>query len=226
MPRQKDLKRIIRTRMQKTGETYTTARTHVISKPKPKQPPAPRADFSSLAGVADHLIESKTGKTWQRWVELLDADNAAAMKHRDIAMLVRDKHGVGDWWAQTVTVCYERIKGLRERGQRRDGTYEAGRSRTFNVPVTALFKAWADDRTRRRWLDGVKIVVRTATAPKSMRLQWPDGTLVVVGFTPKGDRKSVVSLAHTKLPDRGASEKAKKFWTARLDALTSVFAAK
>ncbi len=196
----------------------------VISKTKPKQPPAPEVDLSALAGVADHLIESKTGKTWQQWVELLDADNAAAMKHRDIAMLVRDKYGVGDWWTQTVTVCYERIKGLRERGQRRDGTYEAGRSRTFNVPVTALFKAWADDRTRRRWLDGVKIVVRTATAPKSMRLQWPDGTLVVVGFTPKGDRKSVVSLAHTKLPDRGASEKAKKFWTGRLDALGLVFA--
>ncbi|MGH9146613.1 MAG: DUF4287 domain-containing protein [Vicinamibacterales bacterium] len=224
MPRQKDLKRIIRTRMKKTGETYTTARTHVISKAKPIRPPAPRADLSRLAGVADHLVASKTGRTWQQWVELLDADNAAAMKHRDIAVLVRERYGVGDWWAQTVTVCYERIKGLRERGQRRDGTYEAGRSRTFDVPVTTLFKAWADQRTRRRWLDGVKIVVRTATSPKSMRLQWPDGTLVVVGFTPKGNRKSVVSLAHTKLPDRGASRKAKKFWTDRLDALGSVLA--
>jgi hypothetical protein len=171
MPRQKDLKRIIRTRMKKTGETYTTARTHVISKAKPIQPPAPRADLSALAGVADHLVASKTGRTWQQWVELLDADNAAAMKHRDIAKLVHEKHGVGDWWTQTVTVCYERIKGLRERGQRRDGTYEAGRSRVRRAGHHAV-QSRADDGHGTA-VDGVKIVVRTATSPKSMRLDGP-----------------------------------------------------
>jgi len=32
MPKQKDLKRVVRTRMRKTGESYTTARIHVLGK--------------------------------------------------------------------------------------------------------------------------------------------------------------------------------------------------
>jgi hypothetical protein len=219
MPHDKDRKRIIRSRMKKTGESYTTARAHVISKTKVKQLPARTPDYAALAGIKDDAIAAKTGHTWQEWVRLLDADDAAAMRHRDIAALVHEKHGVGDWWSQTVTVGYERIKGLRERGQRRGGAYEVGKSRTFNVPVSALFDTLVDDAKRRRWLDGVKSVVRTATAPKSMRLQWPYGTIVVVGFTAKGAAKSVVAVQHTKLRDRAASDSARKFWTDRLDAL-------
>ncbi len=224
MPRDKDRKRIIRTRMKKTGESYTTARAQVISKPDRKQPPAHVVDHAALAGMSDTSVAAKTGRTWQEWVRLLDADGAAAMPHRDIAALVHGKHGVGDWWTQTVTVGYERIKGLRDRGQRRGGTYEASKSRTFDVPVKTLFRAWADDATRRRWLDGVEAGVRTATAPRSMRLQWPDGTIVVIGFTAKSGLKSVVALTHTKLRDRAASAEAKKYWTDRLDALSALLA--
>ena len=225
MPRDKDRKRIIRSRMKKTAESYTTARAHVISKTKTKQLPARSVDHAALAGISDDRIAAKTGRTWQEWVRVLDADKAAAMRHRDIAELVHNKHHVGDWWAQTVTVGYERIKGLRERGQRRDGAFEAGKTRTFSVPVTTLFEAWADATMRRRWLNGIDVVVRTATKPKSIRLQWPDGTIVVVGFIAKGSAKSVVSLLHTKLPDRAASDKAKQYWTDRFDALASLFCA-
>jgi uncharacterized protein YndB with AHSA1/START domain len=119
---------------------------------------------------------------------------------------------------QAVTVGYERIKGLRARGQRRDGTYEANKSRTFNVSVTALFDAWADADVRRRWL-GSTVKVRTATSPRSMRLGWADGTIVVVGFEAKGTSKSVVALSHTKLPDKDSANRLKQYWAERLDAL-------
>jgi hypothetical protein len=226
MPRDKDRKRIIRNRMKKTGETYTTARAHVISKPKLNQPPARAMDHAALAGISDDAIAAKTGRTWRQWMRVLDADDAAAMRHRDIAALVHQKHGIGDWWAQTVTVGYERIKGLRDRGQRRDGAYEVGKTRTFSVPVNTLFEAWAENAMRRQWLDTVEVGVRTATRPKSIRLQWPDGTIVVVGFTPKGNAKSAASLVHTKLRDRAAADKAKGYWSDRLDALASLFAAR
>jgi hypothetical protein len=219
MPRDKDRKRIIRSRMKKTGESYTAARVHVIGKSQPRPSPARTIDHAKLAGMSDEKIAARTGRTWQEWTRAPDADGAATMAHRDIAALVHGKHSVGDWWAQTVTVGYERIKGLRERGQRRSGAYEATKSRTFAVPVSALFDAWRDETARRRWLDGARAVVRTATAPKSMRLQWPDGTIIAVNFTAKGRDKSAVALAHTKLPSRAAAEEAKTYWTARLDAL-------
>jgi hypothetical protein len=221
MPRDKDRKRIIRARMKKTGESYTAARAHVLSRTTSDRPAAPARDLAALAGMKDDVIAARTGRSWREWERALDSDGAQAMPHGDIASIVHKKYQVGDWWAQSVTVGYERIKGLRERGQRRNGTYEITKSRTFSVPVKVLFDAWAKDTARRRWLEKVDAVVRTKKASKSMRLGWPDGTLVVVGFIAKGRGKSAVALAHTKLRDRTAAAKAREYWSGRLDALGS-----
>jgi hypothetical protein len=137
---------------------------------------------------------------------------------------VSEKYKVASWWTQTVTVGYERIKGLRARGQRRDGSYEASKSRTFNVPVTMLFDAWADASVRKRWLDGANVKVQTATAPKSMRLGLSDGTIVAVGFISKGATRSSVAVQHTKLPDRATADRIKRYWSERLDALAETLA--
>ncbi len=239
MPRDKDLKRLVRARMTKTGEAYTTARAQITKKSRAKtrtaavpahasQPivAAEPADYATLAGMRDDLIKEKTGCTWERWVYALDRHGAEQMSHRDIAALVHTKYKIDGWWAQSVTVGYERIKGLRARGQRRDGTYEAAKSRTFNVPVTTLYDAWADARIRRRWLNGASVKARTATAPKSMRLGWEDGSIVAVWFTAKGPSKSAVALAHTKLPDRETADRLKQYWSERLATLGEVLAAR
>jgi hypothetical protein len=223
MPRNKDLKRVIRARMQKTGEAYTSARAQVINKASTGNnsaaAPLPTEDYAALAGTRDDAILARTGRTWEQWTHELDTHDAAAMPHREIATLLREQYGVDSWWSQNVTVGYERIKGLRERGQRRDGGYEAGKSRTYGVAVEALFEAWADDGSRRRWLGQVDTSVRTATAPRNLRLQWPDGTIVVVGFSDKGEARSSLALVHQKLPDRQACERAKAEWSVRLEAL-------
>jgi hypothetical protein len=229
MPRNKDLKRLVRARMRKTGEAYTAARTNIIRKPKAAtvSKAAPAAvdkpiDYAALAGTSDVTLKAKTGCAWDRWVHALDRHGAEQMSHRDIAALVSTKYKIDGWWSQTVTVGYERIKGLRARGQRRDGTFEASKSRTFNVSVATLFDAWADASLRRRWLNGADVRVRTATAPKSMRLDWTDGGIIAVGFAAKGKSKSSVALEHTKLPNRETAERLKQFWSDRLDSLGEV----
>jgi hypothetical protein len=240
MPRDKDLKRLVRSRMRKTGEAYTAARAQILKKPAARPAPhdsapvvatAPTAlglnqptpaQYAALAGMTDAAIKAKTGCPWERWVRTLDRLGAAEMSHRDIVRIVHTKYKIEGWWAQTVTVGYERIKGLRARGQRRDGTYEATRSRTFAVPVQALFRAWADPAVRRRWLRGARVKVRTATAPKSMRLDWPDGGIIAVGFTAKGTAKSMVALSQARVPDRPTADRLKAFWSAQLDALGEV----
>jgi hypothetical protein len=118
-----------------------------------------------------------------------------------------------------VAVGYERIKGLRERGQQRSGEFTMNRSRTFGVDVETLYDAWADGRRRRRWMGETGVKVRTATAPKSMRLQLPDGAIVAVGFWPKGSGKSSVAIEQARLPDRDTAERLKLLWSERLDAL-------
>jgi hypothetical protein len=223
--------------MRKTGEAYTTARAQIIKRPKRTASATPSAiaregsaktstprpsDYAGLAGMSDEKIKEKTGCDWKRWVGALDHAGAPEMSHGEIAALVSGKFKVGDWWTQTVTVGYERIKGLREKGQRRDGSYEASKSRTFDVPVATLFDAWADSSVRRRWLDGENVRVRTATSPKSMRLDWTDGSIIAIGFQAKGKSKSSVAVQHTKLPDRPTADRLRKYWSDRLDTLREV----
>lgn len=213
MPRQKDLKRIVRSRMQKTGESYTAARLHVVK--KTETAPA----FAGKAGMSDASVRKATGRTWSGWVKELDGANAADKPHREIVKHVSSM-GTSDWWSQMVTVGYERIRGLRDRGQRRDGGYAATKSRTFAVPVSKLFDAFAKKGIRAKWLPNVK--VRTSNPTKTMRLEMPDGTRVAIGFLPKGERKSAVAIEHSKLPDQPAAKKMKEWWAERFDALGAI----
>jgi hypothetical protein len=185
---------------------------------------APPADYATLAGMSDAVVKEKTGCQWDRWVKALDHHGAAELPHREIVDLVQKKYKVSDWWSQMVTVGYERIKGLRSRGQRRDGSYEATKSRTFNVPIAALHHAFADATVRRRWLDESGVKVRTSIPPKSIRLGFADGSIVAVGFTAKGDAKSSVALSHAKLRSKDEAEKVKKVWSERLDSLAGALA--
>ncbi len=220
MPTDKDFKRLVRGRMQKTGESYTAARAHLRKSPAPAVSvrTAP-AEYAKLAGRSDAIMKVKTGCTWERWVKALDREKAYSWPHREIATHVRERYKIPGWWAQSVAVGYERIKGLRAVGQRRDGLFEAGKSKTFSVPLARLYDAFSDARMRRRWLPDVDLAVRTATREKSMRITWPDRTSVEVGFMSRGAGKSQVALVHTKLPDRAAVTGRKEYWAERLTEL-------
>jgi uncharacterized protein YndB with AHSA1/START domain len=250
MPRDKDLKRLVRTRMKKTGESYTTARTHLVSKSSrsgreqssrdlhalvdptttsgkaaadPKRPhPTAVADYAQVAGWSDATLLEKTGRAWKEWVGIIDRAGGREKTHGERARFVNEQYGVDGWWSQCVTTGYERIAGLRGRGQRMDGSWEANKSKTCAVSVDELFEAWSDAKFRQRWLKDPSAKVRTATAPRSMRLQFPDGTIVAVGFWAKGEGKSSVSVQHTKLPDKESCERMKRYWKERLDALAEL----
>ena len=212
MPSQKDLKRLVRSRMKKTGEAYTAARLRLLEK---KSEPAP--DYAALAGLSDASVKKQTGRDWTEWLRVLDAAGAKEKPHRDIAQYVSSL-GTPSWWSQMVTVGYERIRGLRDRTQRRGGSYEASKSRTFNVPLAKLFDAFASPARRRKWLS-VKISVKSSTPKKRMRIAWDDGTSVQLGFFEKGDNKSYVAVQHEKLRDKAHVDAIKKTWAEHFDRL-------
>jgi hypothetical protein len=228
MPANKDFKRLVRGRMQKTGEAYTTAHAHLLRQKPPtttssSRRPAP-SEYAGIAGRSDAILKERTGCTWERWVKALDRAKAYTWPHGKIAKYVQDRYKTNGWWAQTVTVGYERIKGLRAVGQRRDGSYEANKSKTFAASLERLYRAFSDKRTRERWLPGVDLKIRTATRGKSMRITWPDQTSLVVGFLRTGTGKSQVAVQHGKLPNRDSAARMKQYWADRLSALEDVLA--
>ena len=211
MPTQKDLKRLVRSRMQKTGEAYTAARFQPHQESTQARLRESRGHERRRRAQADrpHVggVGARAGRGGRR------RETSRTRSPSTFASL-----GTPSWWTQMVTVGDERIRGLREKGQRRDGGYEASKSRTFNVPVETLFDAFANARTRRTWLP-VKITVRSATPLRRMRIAWEDDTPVQVGFTPKGTAKSVVAIQHEKLPDKSAAAAMKAAWSGHFDRL-------
>ena len=93
MTREKDFKRLVRSRMAKTGEAYTTARAQILNKttPPPERVVPQTPDYETLAGIGNRRLEEKTGCPWEGWVPMLDRFGAAEMTHREIAALVQRK---------------------------------------------------------------------------------------------------------------------------------------
>ena len=205
MTRQKSFKGRIRARMDKTSESYTSARRQLLARSTAEAPPEPETQPGGPAADApgarrpysDEVIRSNTGRTWDEWFALLDGWGAARRPHPEIARWLVGEHDVGGWWAQGVTVAYEQARGLRDPGQRRGGLYEANASKTVAVPVERLYEAFADPALRERWLPDASFEVRTARPARSIRANWDDGsTRLVVDFTARGEAKSQVALVH------------------------------
>ena len=169
--------------------------------------------------MSEAAVKAKTGKTWKEWFAILDKAGAKEMNHREIARYLSTKQGVGPWWQQMVTVTYEQARGLREKYQT-PGGYQISVSRTVNTPLAKLYKSFVNEKARTAWLAEKGLVVRKATANKSMRVTWNDGkTSLEIGFYAMGDEKAQVAVQHSKLPNAKASEKMKAFWAKALDRL-------
>ncbi len=169
--------------------------------------------------ISDAAVQAKTGRVWTEWFTLLDAKGAAGLAHREIAVALREQHGLSGWWSQMVTVAYEQARGRREPHQTARG-YQVGVSKTVPVAVDALFTAWEDEVSRRRWLGDEPITIRRAARHKSMRITWSDGqTNLDVSFWDKGPAKSTVQVQHSKLDDRDDVETKRTFWRAALARL-------
>jgi hypothetical protein len=201
--------------MEKTGESYTAARRMLIA--AGQRPEAEVAEFNPP--VADEKVVAETGRGWQEWFAILDEWGGARRTHTEIARWLREDHGVDGWYAQSITVGYERARGLRAVGEHADG-FRVSASRTVAVPVVRLFESFDDEALRTRLLPGAELHVRTATAPRSARYDWEDGeTRVIVGFEDLGESKSRVALSHERLPDSDTADAMKGFWRERLTGL-------
>ncbi|MDQ3962954.1 MAG: hypothetical protein M3277_03450 [Actinomycetota bacterium] len=220
MTKEKSFKGRVRERMSKTGESYTAARGHVSQKRE-----RVKAARSRLATderiVADSKLKDETGKSWNQWFAILDRTGARARKHPEIVRFLIEEKGVHGWWAQTITVGYERARLGRLKYQNANG-FSVTASKTIAVPIDTLFDAFVDARKRKKWLTDGMMSIRTSQPGRTARFNWEDGsTRVVVGFTDKGPSKSMVAIAHERLPDADEAETAKALWKQRLTALKS-----
>jgi hypothetical protein len=216
MTTQKSFKRLVRARMDKTGESYTTARTMLLAATD-----EPAGAAQPVLATSNESIRQRSGRGWEEWFDLLDEWRAHELSHREIARLVAADLGIEPlvWEAQAITVSYERARGLRAVGQRADG-FAITASKTVAVPVERLYDAFVDEERREAWLPDAKLQERTATRPRSARFDWEDGTTRVnVAFDARTEATSRVTVEHARLADATEADRMKTYWRERVSVL-------
>ena len=213
MPTQKTFKHRVRTRMAKTGESYTAARRHLLS----KTASAPSAEVLETAqlveavpddarGVSESSMIRATGHDHAKWFRSLDAWDATAHTHTEIARWLGEVHGVPPWWTQSITVAYERARGMRTRHQMADG-FSVSVTRTIAVAPAAVLEAFTDPTHRASWLGEAVVTPRPTRARLTARFDWADPvSRVVVTVAAKDDGRSLLAVAHERLPDAETGE--------------------
>lgn len=218
MTRQRSFKRIVRQRMEKTGESYAAARRSLLA----AAAPSGGAERAPLV-TTDEKIRARTGRGWEQWFDLLDGWQVdGELTHRELARRVAGELGIGPlvWEAQAVTTSYERARRGREVGQRADGHFTITASRTVAVPAPKLYRAFAEPSVREQWLPDRRLRERTATARKSIRFDWGEGpSRVHVVIATKDRGRSVATVEHSRLADAADGEQMKAYWRERLIAL-------
>lgn len=175
--------------------------------------------------ASDALVTEKTGRSWDEWVALIDAGPGRDAGHTAIATWLRDAHGVDAWWAQGVTVGYERITGIRLPGQMPDGTFSVSRSRTLPGERDALRTRLLDDETRAVLLPDVTTMLRSAPTAKQLRFDISENgaDVGILAFSVDEAKAGVkVVVTHEKLTSPEDAERWKQHWADWLARLSAV----
>lgn len=222
MTTDKARKRAVRTRMQKTGERYAAARRHVVT-PTPTDAPATAAPAvvspPGDPGWSDETIVKGTGHDWAHWIALLDAWGAMERSHTEIARWLVATADITGWWAQTVTVGYERARGRRALHQTSRG-FEVGVSKTVRVPLAIAWDAVTDPVRRSSWIDDEVLEATTSRDGVVARFAIAGtGSIVEFTFDAKADDRTTLTVTVRKLEDGDDVERQRLVWRERLRRL-------
>jgi hypothetical protein len=256
MTRARALKQVIRARAARTGERYTTARRHVLkdlpprpalivaARPSAAAPERPRdtrassAPASSKGSVSDAKTREKTGHGLDHWFDVLDRFGGVEKGHTASARHLYESHKVDGWYAQGITVAYERARGVRALNQRCDGEYEVSVSKVVNAGTSDVIRALTEPALRRRWTKGVdaelaralssaldspasKGIVTRPDGQGRFRYKW-GGTTVQLYLLPKGGGKVSLVATNSKLAQTAMVEERRALWRTALNALAQL----
>jgi len=248
MTQQKKLKRAVRARARKTGESYAAARRHVVTaKPATARrigtPPAttaalspvPRAAAKTPSPKGEAGVIKKTGHGYDHWFAVLDAFGAPAKGHTASAAHLYNDHGVPGWHCQMIAVEYERARGLRAKNQSCAGDFQVSVSRIVPASVADVADALRAAPRRAAWLKGADPALARAleaaltgpearevkvrkTAAAALRYPWDAGT-VQIYLLGKPDGRTSVVADMTKLNGPDEVEQRRAQWKTALEGL-------
>ncbi len=219
MTRQESFKRRIRERMTKTGERYAAARKVLLNQAATHQSGRTRT-WISEPETSDDAVREATGKGYDEWCDIIEAWGASGGDHTDhpaVAAYLQSDWDVGAWWAQGITVGYERITGLRLPYQQADGTFAVSKTKKVPLDANVLRKMLVDDSYRAELFPGQPTKLRSKPTTKALRIGIGPG-VAVFGISDTGDGRANVSVQHQRLPTAESVDEWRFYWTEWLEA--------
>ncbi|HEU4724392.1 MAG TPA: SRPBCC domain-containing protein [Candidatus Eisenbacteria bacterium] len=198
--------------------------------------------MAAEAKISDEAVETRTGKSWAQWFRILDRWGAAAKGHKATAAWLHDERDLPPWWAQMVTVRYERERGLRQVNERADG-FAVSVSRLMAATPARVFDAITKPADLSRWFtrgaranvevggaysnrDGDRGRFLAVARPRRLRMTWENenhapGTIVEFAISATTGAKSRVEVTHARLASKRDAATMKEAWSWALDSLRS-----
>lgn len=170
--------------------------------------------------TADAAVVEATGKGYDEWCDLIDRMDGDKTDHTAVAAHLVGDLGVDPWWAQAITVGYERIVGLRLPFQRPDGTFTASKSKTVARLADDLRSRLLDDAARAELFPGQQTTLRSKPSAKTIRIAIGPG-VAVIGVDEQSDGRAIVAIQHEKLPTFESVDEWKSYWAVWLDRLAT-----
>ena len=215
---------------------------------RPRRPALPETPASAAprsratkGSVSDANAREKTGHGLDHWFTVLDRFGGVEKGHTASARHLYEDHGVPGWYAQGITVAYERARGARTLNQRMSGDYEVSVTKTVNGDTAHRGPRVHGREAPREWLPAAdaELAAALVTALKAKsskgfvvradgmgRYRYKWGTTTVQFYLiPKGDGRTSVVVTHMKLADAAAVETSRGQWRAALAALAGALSA-
>jgi hypothetical protein len=97
--------------------------------------------------MKDDTVKNETGRYLAEWFKVIRQAGMAHASHKHIAAFLCEKSDISSWWAQEITVEYEKHIGRRKLGQTQDGLYQIGVSKTIDASAAVLW-----ERLQSQWV--------------------------------------------------------------------------
>lgn len=175
---------------------------------------------TSAPEFSDDAVRSATGRDWAQWRDTIEAWPGRDDGHAAVAAWLQAEHGVDGWWAQSVTVGWERITGRRLRYQVADGTFTVNKSATFDLDADELRELFGSDTGRDALFPGLEPQLRSRPQSKNPRIGLVDG-VAEFAMSVKSPGRTTLTVSHAKLTSPVQTERWRDFWAAWLDTLAS-----
>jgi len=217
MTKQSNFKQKVRARMLKTGERYAAARKALLDQASKHTSSSSRA-WIAQPDISDESVITKTGKNLDEWCDIIEAWDGDQNDHTAVATYLREELNVDSWWAQGITVSFERITGKRLPYQQKDGTFTANKSKVLPLLEAVLRQLFLSDDGRDDLFPNQHTELLSKPDAKNLRIKLEPGT-ALIWTEPQKSGKTKLTVSHEKLPTFDDVEQWKFYWEELMAAI-------